>query len=71
MEDHEPSDRIPYETEDGVVTAVDLDGTVHRAHRPDEDLPTFGSVPLPRPRNANYLERPRDPGGARSEVHDG
>lgn len=26
-----PSDRIPWATADGVVTAVDLDGTVHRA----------------------------------------
>jgi hypothetical protein len=28
---------IPYETEDGVVVAVDLDGTVHRAKPPITD----------------------------------
>jgi beta-phosphoglucomutase-like phosphatase (HAD superfamily) len=31
------TDYIPYETEDGVVVAVDLDGTVHRAKPPITD----------------------------------
>lgn len=43
----------------GVVGVV-----ITREVHDGEDMPTFGSVPLPRPRNANYIERPREWDGA-------